>query len=394
MNKLKIAFVSVSSERIGPNYVILNIAKSIDRNKFEPVFIPLSSRGWGRLNTKTEDFTNEFRKAHIEVLPLNILPGLDLLLGIPKLKSIFKKIHPDLVHTNLLRADVYGRIAAGKLGIPVVSTIHNEDPWLVSTSLADKVTRYVELRTKKFVDAFIAVAPNVQEFFIKNGLGVDEKKITVIKNAVDTKKFFPRNDIRESKRRELGVTNEMTVIGTSARLIEQKDPLTMLDAIEKVFAQNSMARFFWAGEGHLRKQIEERLSNSPHKNRFILLGNRSDIPEFLQALDIFVLSSIHEGLPIALLEAMATGVASIATRVSGNRVVIEDHMNGILANPKDSDDIAEKIMEVLHDKDLRKHLGEQARADIDERYSLQNFGKLHEELYERVLAQRQEVVSS
>lgn len=388
MKKIKIAFISVSSERIGPNYVILNIAKSIDRNVYEPIFIPLASRGWGRLNKKTEDFTNEFKKAKIEVVPLNILPGLDLLVAVPKLLRLFKKMQPDIVHTHLLRADVYGRVAAGRMHIPVISTIHNEDPWLVGSKFTDKITRRVELWTKQFVDAFVAVAPNVQEYFIRNGIGIDEKKMVVIKNAVDTAKFFPRPEVREQKRKELGVTNEMVIVGTSARLIEQKDPFTMLSAIEKAFTKNVLAKFFWAGEGHLRKRMEEKIANSPLKNRFVLLGDRSDIPELLQAFDIFVLSSVHEGLPIALLEAMATGKAACATRVSGNRVVIEDHVNGLLANPQDADDLSAKVTELLVDAELRTRLGVKAVKDIEERYSLKNFAQMHEQLYQRILAQK------
>lgn len=388
MNKIKIAFISVSSERMGPNYVILNIAKSIDRNTFEPIFVPLSSKGWGKLNKETEDFTNEFVKAGVQVMPLNIPPGLDLVFGVSKLKRLFKEIQPTIVHTNLLRADIYGRKAAAALGIPVISTIHNEDPWLVGNKLTDKITRKVELGTKKFVDAFVMVAPNVQEHFMKYALGADEKKTTVINNAVDTDKFYRDEKRRTEKRKELGVTDDMIIIGTSARLNEQKDPKTMLAAMEKVFATNTMARFFWAGGGHMRKELEHALASSPIKNRFVLLGDRSDIPDLLQAYDIFVLSSRHEGLPMALLEAMSTGIASVATRVSGNRVVIEDHVNGLLANPHDPEDLAQKIQEVMQDADLRKRIGEQAAKQVRERYSLKDFGKLHEALYQRVLAQR------
>ncbi len=389
MEKIKVAFITVSTEQIGPNVVILNIAKSLDRSRFEPVVVALAGKGWGKYTKEAHDFTTKFKEADIPVHQLSLPKGLDLFLAVPRLFFLLRKIRPHVVHTHLLRSDVYGRVAAGWLKIPVVSTLHNEDLWLTGKSIFDAITRIVERWTQRYADAYIAVASNVKDFYLAHDASIAESKITVINNAVDTKKYAPNAAIREEKRGELGVTNEMTVIGTTARLIEQKDPLMLLAALEKVFKKNSLARFFWIGEGPLRKEVEERLEKSPHKNRFVLLGQRQDVPDLLQALDIFVLSSLHEGLPMALLEAMATGTAAVATAVSGNQVVIQSGQTGLLAKVHDAESMAENMLQLIENSELRKNIAEAGTKHVQTHYSLEKFGKEHQDLYDRVLTKHQ-----
>jgi glycosyltransferase involved in cell wall biosynthesis len=386
MKKIKVAIVTVSTERIGPNRVILNIIQGLDKSKFEIFLLSLSSKGWSQYVKQARDMSDELAAAGAKIVNLKIPKGVDLFLAVPKLIRAIKRIGPDIIHTHLLRGNIYGRIAARLSKIPVVSTIHNEDRWVLGKTFIDWVTHKVDQYTLPFAQAFIAVAPNVKEFLLQHESKIPEEKIIVIRNSVDTRVFFKDEKVREQKRRELGLINEMKAVATVGRFDTQKDPLALVDAMSIVFSKNNLAKFFWVGEGPLRSAVEKRMREKNIENRFILLGERQDVSQLLRAFDVFVLSSLHEGLPIALLEAMATGIAPVATNVSGNRVVIEDGKSGLLAKVSNPQSIAQRIVYLLEHEEARKSISEEAVRRIQTDYSLEQFCKLHEELYLRVLA--------
>jgi glycosyltransferase involved in cell wall biosynthesis len=141
------------------------------------------------------------------------------------------------------------------------------------------------------------------------------------------------------------------------RLSEQKDPLTLIDALAKIHQAHPEVWSVIVGDGALRPQVEAKIASYGLSNRILLTGLRRDVPELMATFDIFVLSSLWEGLPRVLPQAMATGLPIICTKADGSAEAVADGVNGFLVEPQSADQIAEKAILLIEDVGLRRKLG-------------------------------------
>ncbi|RKY81578.1 glycosyltransferase family 1 protein, partial [candidate division KSB1 bacterium] len=193
-----------------------------------------------------------------------------------------------------------------------------------------------------------------------------EKTIT-IHYGVDLSRFYPFRD--EVMRMDLGFKKNDVVFGTVARFTEQKGHRYLIEAAKDVISKESSVHFVLAGDGPLRNEIEEKISELGLDKNFHLLGFRTDIDKLLHSFDVFLLPSLYEGLPNAVLEAMAAGLPVIATAVDGTPEAVIHNESGILIEPKSTTDIRNAVLRLFEDVKLRDEFGKNARQRVEQKFS-------------------------
>lgn len=239
-------------------------------------------------------------------------------------------------------------------------------------------------------DRCFGVGESVRQALIKNE-GLPDDRVEVIYNGVDLKPFAAVRDdnvLRAEMRAELGLDDRDFVVLQVARLNPLKDHLTAVRAIERLvesdpFRCGRRVHLLLAGEGEQRSLIEQVLRDRTLESHVTLLGARRDVPQLLAASDAFLLSSISEGIPLTLIEAMAAGVPVVSTNVGGIGEVVTDRETGLLAPAGDDARLAEHL-ESLTDTSLRNHLCARATRIAEKRFSLRRMHSKYGRVYRQL----------
>jgi len=276
------------------------------------------------------------------------------------LRGKFTTIETFTPHSNLL-----GIPLAWLMRIPVrVATHHGalrSDPawlpilhrWVINSGMASKLIA-VSAKVKKW-------AAEVEK--------TDIERIQVITNGIELRLEDLGEETIGGIRDEMGMEAGGLLIFTAGRLSVQKGHCYLLEAIPAVLARYPKTKFAIAGEGELREELEGQIEALDISGAVKLLGNRTDIQAWLQAADIFVLSSLWEGLAISLLEAMAAKLPAVVTAVEGVEEVMKDQENGLIVPIKDSQALAEGMIELIADEEKRRIFGEKANRVVERWYN-------------------------
>jgi glycosyltransferase involved in cell wall biosynthesis len=273
-----------------------------------------------------------------------------------------RRWQPDVVHTQLSRADWIGRPLAWALGVPVISTIHNVHSRMYDAEfapLAASFGRACDRWSAKFATRFVAVSSGVQRDLEMEGVPAD--RIVLIHNGLNVDRRPPAEP-RDIVRRAWNAAPDDIVFGTVALFKAQKGLSFLVEAARMASAANPRLRFVHMGHGPLRDEITRQVRAAGLSDRFRLLNRVPDPMPLLSGLDVFVLPSIWEGLPVALLEAMAAGLPAVGTAVSGIEDVIEHQRSGLLVPPADAGALADAMLRLAADDGLRCRLAEGAIA--------------------------------
>lgn len=198
--------------------------------------------------------------------------------------------------------------------------------------------------------------------FFRDGMGIPADRITTVYNGVDTEVFTPRDGRAEAVAEP--------VIGAVGRLVEEKDYPNLLRAIARLKSYGHPFRLRIAGDGILRAQLEALVRDLAVGDRVEFMGGCNDVAGFMKSIDIYVLSSRHEGLPIALMEAMASALPIVSTSVGGVAELIRDGVNGLLVPRHDPRALADALASLLQDARLRRRLGDAACREARARFSI------------------------
>jgi len=307
------------------------------------------------------------------------LKGVKGITLLPKLIRFIKNNKIDIIHAHGARVNMWGSMASILTGVPIIATEHGIDLWRHSNYLFNILDRF-SAKVNKFR---IGVSQAVCDMLKK--IGVDQAKIICIENGIDVDRFNISVDI-SSKKRELGISERATVIGTVGRLVEQKGHRYLLEAAKMVVNKFPDAKFIIIGDGPLRGELEEQALNLGVKENIVFTGGREDIPELMAIMDIFVLPSITEGLPLVLLEAMVSKKPIIGTRVGGIPEVIEDGVTGLLVEPANSGGLANQIAILLMNAVDRKKMAIEACRMVRKKYNAKSMILKYEAVYERALS--------
>ena len=352
----------------GAEQVVVNLTRNFNRKRFHPIVCCLNQKG---------RYASLVEREGIPVFEMNKSPKLDLFL-VPRLINLIKRMEVDLVHTHLFTANLWGRIAAKLAGVPVVSSEHGMDSWRNSIDLAlDRILTSVN-------EKVVFVSNGVKNFYSQRNPAVD-RKARIIHNGIEVDKFVPLSD-REEIRRQLGLSPSAHVVGIVGRLVPEKAHHHFIQAIKLLSEEDPQIRALIIGEGKLLGQLKANVVKMRLEDRIYFLGNRIELPSLYQAMDVFVMSSLREGFPLTILEAMAAQVPVIATNVGGVGECIEHEQDGILVEPSNPAKLAEAIQRVFSDQNLRENLIRNASEKVCSRFSVQKMTRDHELLYEEILS--------
>jgi glycosyltransferase involved in cell wall biosynthesis len=246
--------------------------------------------------------------------------------------------------------------------------------------LTDESERIRHANALRHVDKIICVSNEVRGSFL--AAGTPANLVTVIRNGIPAR--TARNGWNWTHA-SLALGAHTRIVLTVARYTEQKDHRTLLDAVPAVIACEPRARFIWAGTGPLEESVRRSIHERGLAQHVVLLGQRDDVPDLMAAADIFVLPSRFEGLPLAVLEAMAAGLPVVATRVCGMTEAVQDGVTGLLVQPRDPAVLAATIGELLAKPQLAAQMGKRGRARAQQAFSLNRMAREILALYHEML---------
>jgi sugar transferase (PEP-CTERM/EpsH1 system associated) len=304
---------------------------------------------------------------------------------VPQLTWVFAKSKPDIVHSRNW-ATIEAIPAAKLAGVPVV--IHSEHGRDLQTMVGQPRRRRIFRRLSlRWTDKMFCVSRELGDYYCRE-MNLPSGSLDVIPNGVDTGRFRPDGQVRDELRARLKAAPTTMVIGTVSRLDPVKDHRTLLEAADKVLKKGLDLRVVIIGDGPERSSIEALIGSRSGLRRCTLLtGDIDNVHEWLNSFDVFVLPSLSEGMSNTLLEAMAMGVAPIATDVGGNPEVVEHRRSGVLVKMRDPDGISACLMEMAAAEQWRRALGRNARERVLTHFSLERMVQRYEQMYSE-LAER------
>lgn len=315
-----------------------------------------------------------FQSAGIPVHCLNFRTVIDLRV-LFRLVELLRRERIDLVHAHLPIPGVLARLARRRSGVRwVVYTEHS------LPSRHNIVTRALNTATYRMNDAVIAVSEAIAEQVRPRMRGGDAHLATIA-NAIDVDMFEGQAADRDLVCREFGFPAEAQIVVHVGNLRRVKGHRYLLAAARRVVDREPRARFLLVGLGPLAAQLAADARRLGLDGHVVFTGFRPDATALIGAADLFVLSSLHEGLPISLLEAMALGRPVVATRVGGIPEVVVPGETGMLVDPADVEGLAAEVLSLLGDPDRRHRMGEMARRHVRQRYGMHQMVAAVEDVY-------------
>ncbi|MBV4358283.1 glycosyltransferase family 4 protein [Pinibacter aurantiacus] len=350
---------------------LLSLVENLDKSIFEPVVLSFTP---GPMIDRLKEMGIQTHVIYTEK-PFDMSKW-------KQVKTFVESENIQLVHAHGTRANSNVYWAAKKLNLPLVYTIHGWSFHDDQNPIVKKIRVLGEKVLTKKSDINISVAASNQatgkQYF-------KDFESVVINNGINQQKFNPDRALQDV-REELHVPPSDTLVVFVARFIHQKQPLVLIRAFAKALQQKPSLKLLLVGDGDQKDEALQLVKTLGIEQQVIFQQFRQDVPEVLAAGDIYVLPSLWEGLPIALLEAMAMGKAIIATAADGTREVIQHNNNGILLPMENvEDNLAAAIVDLANDPDKRKKLGDAARATISERFSADKMTREIEKIYLKLL---------
>lgn len=330
-----------------------------------------------------DDYVQRLTERGVPVEQLVIHHHADISL-LWRLMSLLRRLKPDIVHTHLIHADMYGILAARLAGVPLIFTSrHNDDAFRHRTPV--KLVNRLLWRT---VDVGIGISESITHFSMEIEDAPPDKLHTIHYGLETDTQPFNRHQARTAIVNELGLSAGSTLIGLVCRLTEQKGVGYAIEAFTRIAIEYPDTHLLIAGKGPLQSELEALASSL--SNRVHFLGWRGDVPRLMAAFDIFLMPSLWEGFGLVLLEAMAQQTPIIASRVSAIPEIVVDQETGLLVAPRDVEGLARALQQLLSDKPLRSHMGLMGRDRLEAYFDVQQMVDQTAALYELNRKERRE----
>lgn len=383
MNRIHVLTVVPTPFLDGPGQVIRNILGNIDRERFDLSFLSIISR---KESNAFGSILPSLRDMNIPYRCLRLRKPLDLFAPV-LIGRVLREWKPDIVHTHLLRGNVYGRLAARMAGIrTVVSTVHSRRQWMDSHWFLEWAAGWLDRVTVPLATEVVAVAEDTRAALLKLK-GYAKCSISVIRNGIDIDRFYPSESRRAVARQQLGVDRDCFVVGFVGRIDRAKNPLLIVDALRRVRDDHRHVLLAVVGTGRMEAEMMGLARELGLADHVRFLGARRDVPVLLCGFDAFLLPSAWEGQPVALCEAMATGVPCVATPVGDVPALIRHEVTGLLVGP-DAGEIASALLRLARDPLMRSALGLEGRETICRECSAQELGRKYQAVYEKLATRK------
>jgi sugar transferase (PEP-CTERM/EpsH1 system associated) len=331
------------------------------------------------------------QRSDVQYLELRKRPG-HLWRDYPELVRMLRELQPAIVHTRNLAA-LEAQVAARLAGVPV--RIHGEHGWDVrDPDGRSRKFQLVRRAYRPFVQHYVALSRQI-EAYLTQAVGVPVARVSQIYNGVDAQRFRAA-ETQEDRRAPLAAApfscENAFVVGTVGRLQAVKDQKLLVQALAQAVRERPAARdrlrLVIVGDGSLRGEVQQAIEAAQIADIAWLAGEQSDVPAWLRALDIFVLPSLSEGISNTILEAMASGLPVVATRVGGNAELIDVPATGELFTAGDAGALAAHLLAALDDPARRSAQGAAGRRRIEQRFTLDAMVASYESMYDRMLARQ------
>jgi sugar transferase (PEP-CTERM/EpsH1 system associated) len=334
--------------------------------------------------TDYTDFIKRIQRDDVPVCALHKKAGKDPHVYL-RLWRLLRDLRPDITHSRNL-ATLEAALVAALAAVPY--RIHGEHGRDVhDLHLRNAKYRWMRRLLRPFVHRFVTLSGELSDYLVSQ-VRVPEAKVCQIYNGVDSERFTPSPSGRAPLPPPGFAPPGTCVIGTVGRLARVKDQLNLarafLDLLRQVPEARRRLRLVMVGEGSLLGQIKSLLSAGQAEDLAWLPGNRDDVPQLLRGLDVFVLPSLAEGMSNGILEAMATGLPVVATRVGGNPELVSDGESGFLVPPGDSRALAEAIGRYVREPELAREHGAAARRRVETEFSVAQMVDRYAALYAAV----------
>jgi L-malate glycosyltransferase len=310
----------------------------------------------------------------LELIPLAPRAEMDLAAAW-RLARVLKQLKPDIVHAHDPHGVAMASIALSMSTLPTA-------PRLVASRRVDFHMRQSALSRWKYrqVDCFICASDAIRQIVV--GDGIPRERTVTVHEGIDLGRVAAAPPAELHK--ELWLPHEAPLVGNVAALVPHKGQRHLVDAAALVLRKHPDARFIIAGDGDLRATLEHQIRHRHLEKHVILAGFRTDILSLHKAFDIFVMSSVTEGLGTSILDAMACGKPVVGTSAGGIPEVVTDGDTGLLVPPRDAAAMAAAITRLLSDRSLRERMGLAGLARVRERFSAETMVKNTLEVYQRL----------
>jgi glycosyltransferase involved in cell wall biosynthesis len=340
----------------GAEQLLVDVVRRLDRSRFDSIVCCIQETG---------DLGAEIERAGVPLVCIHRMKSKRFdFRAIADLARLMRRERIDLLHTHLYHANLYGRLAALLAGVPAVASVHNV---YTRTKLHRRLLNRLLSRASAKV---IAVSEDIKRDLVRYD-GIPPDKIVTIHNGIDVGRIdtqVPRQQARE----RLGIGSDELALGCIARLEEQKGHRFLLESLAMLARDETLKarlKLIIAGDGRLRKDLEDQAAALGVAGRTAFLGMRRDIPEILRALDICVMPSLWEGLSLAMLEAMAAGLPLVISDVGGVSQVVGEDQYGVRVPAGDAAALARAIGSLARAPERRAALGAAAKRRVLESFS-------------------------
>ncbi|RJP20679.1 MAG: glycosyltransferase [Candidatus Abyssobacteria bacterium SURF_5] len=294
------------------------------------------------------------------------------------LRKLIKQLHIDLVHSHEFFMNFYGTAAAAAAGIPSIATVHGQTPYA-----AEKLRRRLACRLVASRGCMVAVSNQVAARF-HNEVGISRDRIRTIYNGIDID-VYGDNERLDDLRHELNLPAGTPLVGMVGNLYPVKGYPFFLEAMSLVKQKFPLANFIICGRGKLQAELEMQARHLNLSGSLKFLGFRPDVPRLLRLMDVFVLSSLSEGLSLSILEAMAAARPVVVTDVGGNHEIVVEGETGFLVQPRNAKALAEKVCYLLGNDSVARRMGENGRTRAAAVFSREIMLRNYEHLYEALV---------
>lgn len=303
------------------------------------------------------------------------------------LRSIIRKHKPEIVHTHASKAGFLGRLAAVWSGVPViVHTFHGHVFAGYFGPLTNRIIRSLERWLARRSNAIVAISAAQKKDLVEKYRIVPSYKVHVIPLGFDLKRFKPNETKRYNSRKQYQLKEKTIAVGIVGRLTEIKNHTLFLSAASKLLDQTALDfQFFVVGDGALKQELMEKAKALNLERKLVFTSWIGAMETFYPAMDIVCLTSFNEGTPVSLIEAQASGIPVISTRVGGVADIIVHEKTGILLDTFNPEELAEKILHLANQPILRAEMSKNAHNFVFDRYNYMRLIAEMENLYQNLM---------
>lgn len=367
----KVFYLITSLELGGAQTVLINLLRHLDRTLFAPTVICLYG--------SDTPAAAAISAADVPIIDLQMTRKWRVD-AFWRLYQLLHREKPSILHNILFHAVVPGRILGRLAGVPIILS------WRQNVELGSKWRDRFNRWTISLDDHVVAVSEAAQQAEIHRS-GINPGQIALIPNSVDLANIQQQvtQTDRHLVRQTLGLPTNALVIGSIGRLHPQKGLAFLLEAMLFVCEAVPKVCLLVMGDGDLRQQLSDQTKSLGLQEVVLFARARDNVPQVLAAIDLFVLPSLWEGLPLVVLEAMAAGLPVVATAVGGTPELVVEGETGLLVPPRDPAALAQAILALLNDPELAQRLGENGRLRVATQFTIQQMVQQTENLYQQLI---------